>query len=384
VPTPPEDFRVSHPLSVVLLNWRDMNHPEAGGSEKYLSEVAAGLAARGHRVTIRTAAYPGALRSEVVDGVRYVRRGGRHTVYLRSLAALAVRRHRADVVVDVQNGVPFLTPLVRSGRAVVNLVHHVHREQWSVVFGPVVARAGWFLESRVAPRVYARSRYVAVSESTRDELAGLGVDAARVTVIHNGTDAVADEHVTRADHPVVVVLGRLVPQKRVEIAMRAVRDLAPDHPGLELWVVGSGYWDTELHRVADELGIRDRVTFTGHVSEAEKHRLLAEAWVLALPSLKEGWGLVVVEAGVHGTPTVAFADVGGLNDSVRDGETGVLVHGAQAEFTLALGVLLDDGATRAAMSGRAVEWVTRFRWPETVTRWESLLYAVAGHSKAGH
>ena len=365
------------PLSVLLLNWRDMNHPEAGGSEKYLSEVATGLAGRGHRVTVRTAAYPGALPRETVDGVRYLRRGGRYGVYLRSLAALALGRHRADVVVDVQNGVPFLSPLVRSGSPVVNLVHHVHREQWGVVFGPTVARAGWFLESKVAPRVYGRSRYVAVSESTRDELGGLGVEASRVTVIHNGTDAVADEHVSRADHPVVVVLGRLVPQKRVEIAMQAVRELAVDRPDLELWVVGSGYWDTELHRVADELGIRDRTTFTGHVSEAEKHRLLAEAWVLALPSLKEGWGLVVVEAGVHGTPTVAFADVGGLNDSVRDGETGVLVHGGQREFTAALGALLDDAAARSAMSERVVQWVTRFRWSETVSRWESLLYAAA-------
>jgi glycosyltransferase involved in cell wall biosynthesis len=375
---------VRNPLSVVLLNWRDMNHPEAGGSEKYLSEVAIGLAARGHRVTIRTAAYPGALRRETVDGVRYLRRGGRYGVYLRALAALALGRHRADVVVDVQNGVPFLSPLVRSGRPVVNLVHHVHREQWGVVFGPTVARAGWFLESKVAPRVYGRSPYVAVSESTRDELGGLGVETARVTVIHNGTDAVADEHVSRADHPVVVVLGRLVPQKRVEIAMRAVRDLAIDRPDLELWVVGSGYWDTELHRVADELGIRERVTFTGHVSEAEKHRLLAEAWVLALPSLKEGWGLVVVEAGVHGTPTVAVADVGGLNDSVRDGETGVLVHGGQVEFTAALGSLLDDPQLRRQMSGRVVEWVTKFRWAETVALWEELLRAASGHNKADH
>jgi glycosyltransferase involved in cell wall biosynthesis len=370
---------VSNPLSVVLLSWRDMNHPEAGGSEKYLTELATGLAARGHRVTIRTAAYPGALSQETIEGVRYVRRGGRYTVYLRSLAALALGRHPGDVVVDVQNGVPFLSPLVRPGGAVVNLVHHVHREQWGVVFGPLVARVGWFLESKVAPRVYSRSRYVAVSGSTRDELAGLGVEATRTTVIHNGTDAVADEHVSRADHPVVIVLGRLVPQKRVEIAMQSVRDLLLDRPALELWVVGSGYWDTELHRVADDLGIRDRVVFTGHVSEAEKHRLLAEAWVLALPSLKEGWGLVVVEAGVHGTPTVAFADVGGLNDSVRDGETGVLVHGEQAEFTRRLGALLDDGDTRAQMSGRVVRWVTRFRWSETVTQWESLLYAVAEH-----
>ena len=367
--------------SVLLLNWRDMHHPEAGGSEKYLDEVARGLAARGHAVTVRTAAYPGALARESIEGVQYVRKGGRYTVYLRALAAQAVGRHRDDVVVDVQNGVPFLSPLVRRG-GVVNLVHHVHREQWSVVFGPTLARAGWWLESRIAPSIYRHTRYVAVSESTREELAGLGVDHGRITVVHNGTDAVADEHVQRAEHPVVVVLGRLVPQKRVEIAMEAVRDLAETHPHLVLWVVGSGYWDTELHRVAAELGIAGRTTFTGHVSEAEKHRLLAQAWVLALPSLKEGWGLVVVEAGVHGTPTVAFAAAGGINDSVRDGETGVLVHGGRSEFTSALGSLLDDAARRRAMSGAVARWVTRFRWTETVSQWQSVLAEVSGHSEA--
>jgi len=372
---------VSRSLSVLLLNFRDLNHPEGGGSEKYLTEVAQGLAARGHRITIRTSAYPGALTRETIQGVRYVRRGGRYTVYLRALAAQLAGRHRADVVVDVQNGVPFLTPLARPATPVVNLVHHVHREQWSVVFGRMVARAGWWLESRLAPAVYRRCQYVAVSDATRDELGTLGVDLERIAVVHNGTDAVADEHVRRRDNPVVVVLGRLVPQKRVEIAMRAVRALAATHPAIELWVVGSGYWDTELHRVADELGIRDRVTFTGHVSEAEKHRLLAEAWVLALPSLKEGWGLVVVEAGVHGTPAVAFEEAGALKESIHDGETGIVVKGGEDEFTAALGQILDDAPMRTRMSTNVVEWVTRFRWSETVAQWETLLTAVAGHKQ---
>jgi glycosyltransferase involved in cell wall biosynthesis len=362
-------------LRVLLLNWRDLNHPEAGGAEKYLVTVAEGLAARGHEVTFRTAAYPGALPEETVAGVRYLRRGGHYSIYPRAFASNATSSQ--DVVVDVQNGVPYLSPLVTRS-PVVNLVHHVHREQWPVVFGPRTARFGWWLESRVAPRVYGATSYVAVSDSTARELVELGVDRERVTIIHNGTDAVADADAERSPDPRVVVLGRLVPQKRVEVALDAVAALRERIPGLHLDVVGSGWWEPQLREHVAALGLEDGVTFHGHVSEAEKHQLLARAWVHAMPSLKEGWGLVVVEAGVHGTPTVAFRSAGGPADSIVDGETGLLVDdggGAPdvGAYTEALASLLTDDARRERMSHAARGWVAQFRWEDCIDAWERLL-----------
>ena len=369
------------PLRILMLNWRDMDHPEAGGAEKYLVTVAEGLAARGHEVTFRTAGYPGAVPDETVRGVRYLRRGGRLGIYPRALVANLVRRHDVDVVVDVQNGMPYLSPLTRRG-PVVNLVHHVHKEQWPVVFGPRLSRAGWWLESRLAPLVYRRTDYVAVSEATRTELNGLGVDVERINVIHNGTDATPLGTEPRTPHPSIVVLGRLVPQKRVELALEAVAHLGEQLPDLTLDVVGSGWWEPHLHERATELGIEDRVTFHGHVSEAEKHHLLASAWVHALPSLKEGWGLVIVEAGIHGTPTVAFTEAGGPTNSIVHGRTGLLVeHGSDA-FTEAVRTLLIDHDLRRAMSHEVASWVTRFRWDDTVDRWEKTLIEAARGDRA--
>lgn len=359
-------------LSVLLLNWRDMHHPEAGGAEKYLATVARGLAARGHDVIFGTASYPGALTDEVVEGVRYVRRGGRLDIYARSLVAHALGTYTVDIVVDVQNGVPYLSPLL-SRVPVVNLVHHVHREQWPVLFGPRLSRVGWWVESRVAPAVYRRSAYVAVSDSTRRELIELGVHGDRIDVIHNGTDATALDGTTRSAHPSIVVLGRLVPQKRVEYAIEAVAALRDRFPDLTLDIVGSGWWQPRLEELADELGVTKQVTFHGHVSEGEKHHLLASAWVHALPSLKEGWGLVVVEAGIHGTPTVAFTEAGGPNDSIVAGRTGLLVDGGPGDFAAALGTLLADDSLRTSMSGAVSTWVRRFHWEETIERWELLL-----------
>ncbi|KGN29228.1 glycosyl transferase family 1 [Knoellia flava TL1] len=368
-------------LSILMLNWRDMDHPEAGGAEKYLVTVARGLAAKGHHVIFRTAGYPGGLPDEVVDGIHYIRRGGRFDIYARSVVAHLVRRYDVDVVIDVQNGVPYLSPLT-SRRPVVNLVHHVHKEQWPVLFGPRLSHAGWWLESRLAPVVYRRTPYVAVSDSTRRELVGLGIDAERIEVIHNGTDAVPLDDTPRSLNPSVVVLGRLVPQKRVEIAMRAVAEFAHEHPDITLDVVGSGWSLPHLEQEARDLGIEKHVTFHGHVSEAEKHDLLARAWVHVMPSLKEGWGLVVVEAGVHGTPTVAFAEAGGPTDSIVHDRTGLLVDGGQEEFTAAMRSLLDDDELRARMSAEVATWVRQFHWDETVDRWEQLLRRTVDEHRA--
>src|SRR6201992_1145596 len=178
--------------SVLLLCWRDTGHPPGGGSETYLQRIGAQLAASGIQVTLRTARYPGALRREVVDGVRISRAGGRYSVYVRALLAMAaarrglgpLRRVRPDVVVDTQNGCPFLARLVY-GRRVMVLVHHCHREQWRVA-GPVTSRIGWFVESTLSPRVHRRNQYVTVSLPSARDLVALGVDNERIAVVRNG------------------------------------------------------------------------------------------------------------------------------------------------------------------------------------------------------
>jgi glycosyltransferase involved in cell wall biosynthesis len=194
-----------------------------------------------------------------------------------------------------------------------------------------------------------------------------------VEIIHNGTDATPLDDTPRSSHPSLIVLGRLVPQKRVEYALEVVATLVDDLPDLTLDVVGSGWWEPHLRDRVEQLGIDDQVTFHGHVSEAEKHRLLAMAWVHVMPSLKEGWGLVVVEAGIHGTPTVAFREAGGPNDSVVHDRTGLLVeHGAPA-LTDAVRTLLLDDARRSRMSAEVARWVPQFHWDEAVERWEQVL-----------
>src|SRR5262249_28936968 len=126
--------------------------------------------------------------------------------------------------------------------------------------------------------------------------------------------------VPRAPYPCLVVLGRLVPHKRVEYALHALAAL----PDARLIVAGRGWWEQRLREYAAALGVQDRTDFAGYVTEELKHELLACGWVALVPSLKEGWGLTIMEAGARGTPAVAFRNAGGVRDALRDGETGLL------------------------------------------------------------
>jgi glycosyltransferase involved in cell wall biosynthesis len=360
-------------IDVLFVNWRDITHPEGGGSERYVHRIAEGLAGAGLRVSLFCAAHDRAPAEDVIGGVHVVRRGGRLGVYPRAL--LHVLRHRPRLVVDVQNGLPFGSSLV-TRRPVVVLVHHVHREQWPIVFGRVGGAIGWWLESVVAPRLYRRSRYVTVSSATAQELIELGVDAARLSLVRNGVEPAPPVTSVTSATPRLVVLGRLVPHKRVEHALEVVARLRDRWPSLRLSVVGEGWWDAELRARADELGVADLVDFAGHVDEQTKHEELARAWVHLCPSVKEGWGLVVTEAGSHRVPTVGYRSAGGLRESVVDGLTGVLVDDVD-EMTDAVERLLNDESRRLAMGEAAARHAAAFSWSASIRGFAAVLATTA-------
>jgi glycosyltransferase involved in cell wall biosynthesis len=346
---------------IVLFNWRDTQNPEGGGSERYVEAMARGLVERGARATIFCAAHDHAPADEVVDGVRYVRRGDHLAIYVLGAFQLLFRRFgKVDLVVDVQNGLPFFTRLATRVPVVV-LVHHVHREQWPVVFPGLLGRVGWWIERFLAPRVYRRSQYIAVSRATRAELIALGVGRERIAVVHNGTAPPPVIDTPRSATPVLCVLGRLVPHKQVEHAVDAIRALRIDHPEATLVVVGNGWWEDELRRYVASVGADDAVVFTGHVSEARKHQILATSWLMVLPSLKEGWGIVIGEAGSHGVPTVAYASAGGTRESIADGTSGLLVDTPE-ELTETVRRLVDDTAERRRLGKGAREMSHSFSW----------------------
>ncbi|UUI67397.1 glycosyltransferase family 4 protein [Aeromicrobium duanguangcaii] len=365
-------------MRIAILSWRDLEHPEAGGAEVFAERTAATMAERGHDVVLFTSSFPGGSAHARRHGFSIARAGGRFTVYPRGLWHVWRRRRDYDIVLDVQNGVPFWTPLVFP-RPVLAVVHHVHREQWFTFFPRPISSIGWFLESRVAPFVYRHQRYVTVSEASRRELAAVGVDPARVSVVYSGNEA--PQHVLDGEpDPVrgtrLACLGRLVPHKRVELAIDAVAALRDAVEDIALDVIGGGDWMDPLVEHARRRGVSDRVVFHGHVSDDQKHALLSRAAVLAMPSIKEGWGLTILEAGYHAVPTVAFRYAGGTQESVQDGHTGLLVD-TDEEFIDGLRHLLLKTDERAKLGAAAREFALRFDWQRTGNELTDLVEQVA-------
>ncbi|MBJ7340124.1 MAG: glycosyltransferase family 4 protein [Mycolicibacterium sp.] len=375
---------------MLLLCWRDTGHPQGGGSETYLQRIGSQLAADGVDVTLRTARYRGAPRREVLDGVTISRGGGRYGVYVRAgLAMVAARlglgplRHvRPDVVIDSQNGIPFLARLA-FGRRSVLLVHHCHREQWPVA-GPVMSRIGWFIESTLSPRLHGDNQYVTVSLPSARDLADLGVDPRRVAVVRNGLDEAPADTLTlpRSETPRVAVLSRLVPHKQIEDVLDALAELLPRSPELHLDVVGGGWWHDRLVAHALRLGITDAVTFHGHVDDRTKHEVLQRCWVHVLPSRKEGWGLAVTEAAQHAVPTIGYRSSGGLTDSIVDGVTGVLVDDHDGLVSRLEHVLSDD-VLREQLGAKAQVRSGEFSWRQSTDAMRVVLESVVDGGRIG-
>ena len=362
-------------MRLLVLNWQDRLNPRAGGAEVHLHEIFGRLARQGWPVTLLTSGTRDLPAEAEVDGIRVLRIGGRHSHLLRApgRALKLLRDEPFDLLLEDLNKVPLFSPLW-SGVPVGLLVHHLFGATAFREASLPLATATWLLE-RPVPRIYRSTPTIAVSESTRKDLRSRGLEAP-IEVIPNGIDAswfTPAAEGERFDEPTLLYLGRLKRYKRIDLILEAVSRLVRAGRSVRLVVAGRGDHRTGLERRAAELQISSHVDFRGFVSEEEKRELLRRAWVHAFTSPREGWGIANLEAAACGTPTVA-SDSPGLRDSVRDGETGLLVpHGEIDALADALARLLDDEALRTSQGRAARRFAEGFSWDAITTRFAAAL-----------
>jgi glycosyltransferase involved in cell wall biosynthesis len=369
-------------MNVLVVNWQDLENPQAGGAEIHLFEIFERLAGAGHRVRLVCSGWKGGPASARIGGIDVQRVGRRNSFAMLGRGAVrrAIRRERPDIVVEDINKLPLFLPRL-TDLPFCALVPHLFGETAFQEAPWPIAAAVWMAE-RPLPSAYRRAGFHAISESTRDDLVARGVAPDRIRVIHPGVDDrwfSPSPAAPRSGEPRFLYVGRLKRYKGIGLAIQALAAARRTRPELRLNIAGTGDQRAELERLATELDQQSAVTFHGFVNETQKLSLLRGAWANLFPSPKEGWGITIVEAAACGTPSIA-SDSPGLRDSVRHMETGYLVpHGDVPALAARMLELAGDPALVARLGGAARRFAERLTWKRSAAETERhLLDIIAG------
>lgn len=364
-------------MHILILTDRDWNHPQTGGTGVHLTGSIDYWLEWGHRVTVIAGGYEGATSYERDGALTVHRFGDRVTVIPHTLArGIAGRVPKADVTLEVINGICWMTPVWHRGPCV-SLIHHVHKSMYLEEMGGQGRYAAWGLETFPLKTIYRRRRFLTVSEATKDEIvSGHEIEPGRIDVVWPGVRSEQFTPGPESDEPTMLFLGRLKRYKRVE----RLFDVVASVDGLSLDIVGDGDQDEVLEAEARRRGLRDRVRFHGFVDDATKSMLLSRAWFAATASSAEGWSSSTLEAAASGTPTIAHP-VGGLNESIVHGETGLHAE-STSDLVEAARLLVRDSQLRERLGRQARERACTLSWERSARGILEVLADEAGLSGA--
>lgn len=359
-------------MKILIFSWRDIENPKAGGAELHTYELAKRWVKMGHPVTLVSSRWPGGSSNQMEDGVRIFRPAELYDIspyaYLKYIWQTAhyYRRNlagRFDVVIDQIHAMPIFARFFVKEKLIA-FPHEVARQIWFYE-APFPASLLGYLCEPLAYKLYTNTPFITVSPSTKKDLNRFGI--ANVSLIPEGISLVPLKKIPRKTScPQFISLGRLTRMKRIEETIHAFSLVSQTYSEARLIIAGrrqpaNGY-EEELHRLVRRLKIEEKVIFAGAVSEKEKTRLLKASWALLCTSVREGWGITVIEAAACGTPTIAYR-VAGLADSVRHEETGLLTE-QNTPLNLAnlVGRFIVDYPLRSNLSLRALEYSRHFTW----------------------
>jgi glycosyltransferase involved in cell wall biosynthesis len=362
-----------------VLAWRDLDDPDAGGSEVHADHFMRRWAEAGLEVTHRTSFAEGLPHEARRNGYAVVRKGSRHSVFPRVVVSETLHPRRYDAMVEIWNGVPWFSP-VWCHKPRITFLHHIHGPMWDQILPGPLASFGRALEARLAPPFYRRTKMVTPSGATRDELLDIGFSPERVVAVNNGVEEMFHPGGTKAAVPTVVCVGRLAPVKRQDQLIEQAVLTKQRVPELRLVIVGDGPLRPVLEAHIAHHHAQDWIQLAGKLTHDELIALYQEAWLVASASLAEGWGLTLTEAAACGTACVA-TDINGHRSSVVAGETGVLVPLEQLGDALA-DVLLDP-VRRDELSAAALARATTLTWEASATGVLRELHGQVTLSRAG-
>lgn len=348
-------------MKILILNWRDIRNPSSGGAEVVTLKYAEAWVSAGHEVTWFSSSYLKAKKEEVIQGIKIERRGNWITVFFHAFFYYQKNKKSFDLIVDEIHGIPFFTPFYVK-KPILAFIHEVAIDIWDYMFSFPLNIFGKFFE-RLSLSFYRSILFLTVSDSTKKDLLKLGIK--EISVIHSGvTVPFAKVLPEKEKKHTFLFVSRIVRMKGIEDVMRAFRQIKKHDKEAVLWILGTGEaaYIKNLHTLIKTLGLENDIVFWGRVDENKKRELMSRAHLLLHASIKEGWGLVVVEAASQGTPAIVY-NVGGLRDSVKHNITGlVLRQNTPEEMARNAHRLLQDRKQYERFQKNCLNWAKSLDW----------------------
>lgn len=368
-------------MDILILNWKDIKNPEVGGAEIIAFEFARRLVKDGHAVTFFSRSFNGGRREESMDGVKIVRRGNKFSVYIHAFFYYLSLKQKPDRVVDMINTLCWQTPLYVPKEKRIAYVNQLAKE---VLFYELPFPFSFlaYLFERIEYLPYRNTRFLCYSQSTKDDLIDFGIQAKKIQLFPLGLDhARYKKQQKKSENPSFVFVARLVRMKRGDLCIQAMKRVVKRYPKATLAIVGNGPDEERLfdlivqYKLTENVKIVNKNNFFIDKNPIDvKIMLMQTAWALLLPSVKEGWGMVVTEAAACGTPSVV-TDVTGLKDSVIPNKTGIVLsrNPTPDEMADALLKIIEDKSLRERLSREAVFWSKHFSWEKSYSEFKALL-----------
>ncbi len=369
-------------MNILIFNWQDIKNPFGGGAEVHLHEIFKRIVAIGHSVTLVSCKHKDLSNSEIIDGINVLRFGDRNlfNFLVPFLYKEITKTQKFDIVIDDINKIPFYTPLFVK-EPLLAISHHFFGTSIFKEAG-FIAGSYVYLAEKLVDFVYKKTKFIVVSESTKDEFKNRGFDTSKFEIVYN---AITQEDYPfqiceKETNPTITYFGRIKKYKSVDHLFHSFAKVKETIPNAKLWIIGRGDFQDYLENLSKALNIEKDVVFHGFVDDKKKIELLSKSHIVVNTSMKEGWGITNIEANACGTLVVS-ANVPGLKDSVKDGESGLLYdYGNIDDLTNKLLNVLQSDDLLNKLSLGALKWAKSFTWNDSANKMLAILEKLIKHT----
>lgn len=354
-------------MNILILNWRDPKHPLAGGAELSLLEHAKYWQKKGAKVTWFSSSFEGAKNHETSGGITYIRRGTHFSVHLSFyFYSLFNSMQNYDIIIDCFHFLPFFTPAFIKDKKIVALINEVAGKVWYSNMPFLLAWIGYHIEPLFF-KMYKNTQFITASESAKKDLLQMGIPTKNIEIIPHGVTIIDTKKIIKKEQtPTLLFLGRISKDKGIKDVLKAFKEVRCKMKDVRLWIVGKEEQPDYLEKLltSDFLDLKSSIKYYGFVSQKKKFEILKKSWLLLHASVKEGWGLTVIEAGSQNTPTIGY-NVEGLRDSIQNGKTGLLVDSTPDALANGVIMTLSDNRLYKSMTSNVKKWSDTFNWEKS-------------------